>query len=220
MQRLSTVGVVLGLALTAGCMTVGTPRAGEPLRLEADDVLVFGKLRVLEGGRSVVPMPELIDELLWPGEPVTFKVSLFGIESERKALYPPYENDGTFWWVVPRGTYLMFHTPPGPGVYNAVLAAFQTPVDADCTYLGTLTVHIDTQAGRANGVEYVVQDVEVSDEFDTPRRDLARRHPGLARPPVEALMFTDEELTNMLSAWSRDRCDLILSRHGLRAFDR
>lgn len=202
------------------CVSVGIPRSGEPLQLEQGKVLVFGKLRVSEGPRSVVPLGGGVGELLFPGGVAHFKLSLFAVETGKKALYPSYESDGTFWWILPRGTYLVFHTPTGPGAYNEVLAAFQTPREESSVYVGTLALEIDTAAGKDYDVEYAATGVRIDDEFASACADLMRRFPRGGGTPRRSLMFSDPELPPLLSSWSRGRCDRILADHGLRAFDR
>jgi hypothetical protein len=212
-------GVVGLLVIVASCVGVEATRPGQEVVLDGERVLVFGRLRVSEGDRGIVPTPRFGDVLLQPGELPQIKLSLFRVESGRKALYPAYEDDGSFWWVVPRGTWLVFHTPPGPGAYNEVLAAFQTPRDAAVAYVGTLAMQIDTRAGDERGVEYLAREVEVLDDFEPARAALARRHPRVTQP-VQALMITDPALAGLLGAWSRERCDEVLAAHGVRAFDR
>jgi hypothetical protein len=114
MRNVADALVACLLALGSSCVSVDVPRAGDPLRLSKGQVLVFGRLRVLEGARSILPPREL---------------------------------------------------------------------EAGC-------------------------------------QALARRHPRLDRPPVNALMFTDPLLSSLLANGSRARCDRILADHGVHAFDR
>jgi hypothetical protein len=167
-----------------------------------------------------VPLGEWVEERFSPGEVAHSEPSLFAVETGRKALHPDYETDGSFRWILPRGTYMVLHTPSGPGAYNEVLAAFQTPRDDAMVYVETLAIEVDSAAGKDYDVEYAATSVGIDDEFESACADLERRLPRGGGTPRRLLMFSDSELAPLLSDWSRQHCDRILANHGLWALDR
>jgi hypothetical protein len=211
---------VLALTLLAGCMTVEVPRPGEALHLDKDHVLVYGRMTASDHGRPIVPKPPPIFEAVSGVDDPRVRLSLFHVENGEKAVFPEVADDGTFWWILPRGTYLVFHTPPGPFEHNEVLAAFQTPPDADAVCVGTLALEVQGDPGTGGFVPYLVSNVDTLDDYDANGTALLARHPDFAGRLAIAAMVADPDLAFLFADYSRARCEKILARHAITPLDR
>lgn len=213
-------GTALLLALLAGCMSVQVPRPGEAIHLDPDHVLVYGRMTVSDHGRPIVPRPSPIFEAISGVDDPRVRLSLFHVENGEKAVFPEVGDDGTFWWILPRGTYLVFHTPPGPLEHNEVLAAFQTPPDADGVCVGALVLDVQGDPGTGGFVPYLVANVDTVDDCDAEQTALLARHPGFAGRLGKAVLVADTEFSSLFADYSRARCEKILARHAITPLDR
>lgn len=207
--------LLLACAIASGCVAVRSPRAGEPIDLAADEVLVFGRLRVADRGVELFPPQIDFDPLSQRGQ-VDFRPSLFQVETGKRALRPALEPDGTFWWILPRGTYLLFHTPPGTLLRNEVLAGFQIQAPTRAVYVGILDLDITSDPHSGPPAEYSIARLGIGDEFASAAAVLRRRHSSFDATPAKALLFDDPEFPSLFDDYSESRCARILARHGLR----
>lgn len=201
--------LLLFLAL-ASCSQVGRVRRGAPVPDDPGATLVFGRVRILEGERSIVPPPSTVMEQVFGGDSPIVRLSLFQVETGRKWVFVPYDEKGNFEWMLPRGTYLVYHAIAGtPSVVEA-LAAFQAKPGVRALYAGTLRLDID-----AHGGEYSVNGVDTLDEFEGAWDHLLRHHPTEGLTAARSPMVTDPALTGVFTNWKKERCLAILARHGL-----
>lgn len=199
----------LGLLALAACFAPRTLGPGEAARLEPGECLVLGRLRVVFAGLDVSrPAHDLAEALVVAQAPLV-KLSLFHVERSKRALYVPLESDGTFGWVLPQGSYLVYVTPPGPPAHNVVVAAFRVPPGVPCLDVGCLVLGIAPGGSDGGPEDYAVLAARV--EAASAPRALP---PDLEGEPRREPMFTDAELFGLFDDYSRARCERILARHG------
>jgi hypothetical protein len=199
--------------LLASCLALRTPEVGEPIALAVDEALVIGQVRVFEQGRELHPWKlEGVELLLADPE---LKLSLFQVESGRKHPYVPLESDGRFEWIVPAGTYLIYHTPSVDPPFNEPLTAFQVRAGAEPVDLGELRLDITVERsrlGECSGYDVVSVDAAPR-EPDAALAQLSR-HPGThsIRPGT---LVVDPALRGLFANWSREACAQVLASHGI-----
>jgi len=213
-----SAGAALLLALAAtGCMSASGPRKGEPLSPPEGKALVFGRFAVVNNGRPVPPPGASAVDLLFAGRTPEVKLSLFRVESGRKAPYVRIDDGGDFHWFLPPGTYLLFHTPPGTIPRNEPLAAFQVAPGDRALCVGVLLLETSTALNESGTpVEYGVENVSAATEWEEAEARIRARHPGFALPVVRRALIVDGALLGLFDHYTRARCEAILARHGLR----
>jgi hypothetical protein len=198
------------------CLHVKYPSPGEPIDTEENEALVFGKVKVIDRGYEINPWSFDLVEALSSVEKPEIKLSLFLIEANQRGIYVIIEPDGSFYWIVPRGTYLIYHSRIGQQPVNEPLAAFQVTDDAHAVYLGTMAMHIESSYNReSERQEYEVTNVRIEDEFDKANKGMIFRYPDFVGTMVKKLMVHDSELRSLFQDYSQRKCGKILSRHDL-----
>ncbi len=212
-MRASLLPAALGLA-AAACLAVRVPEAGEPLELAAGEGLVFGRVRVFEGAGELTPWELEGAELLLPDPEI--RLSLFAVESGRKRPDVPLRRDGGFEWIVPQGTYLLYHTPSVEPPLNEPLAAFQVRAGTDPVDLGELrlSVAVARPLPWDEPVTYEVVGAEGSPGTAEAQRAFLARHAGV-RSVGAGIFVVDEDLGGLFDDWSRAACARVLARHGI-----
>ena len=215
-RRTALLAAALGLA-AAGCLAVRVPEAGEPLELAADQGLVLGRVRVFEGAREFTPWRVEGAELFLPDPDI--RLSLLAIEADRRRPDVPLRADGSFEWIVPEGTYLLYHTPSVVPPVNEPLAAFQVRAGTDPADLGELRLSV--AVARPGGDELATYEIvgtsSGAGEAEAQRAFLAR-HPG-ARSVRPGLLVVDADLRGLFGDWSRAACARVLARHGVELLE-
>jgi hypothetical protein len=214
------LGLAAALVVLAGCFSPKYPGAGDPILLAAGDALVFGHLRIVADGREVFPQrPNLRDELIGPPVP-DVRPSLFRVEENERAIYARLDDDGRFYWVVPRGTYLVYVSRGAPELTNVPVAAFQVMPRDEAVYVGTLVLRTSAGPSAADQpFDWDLDGVDVADDLDPARVALARRHPQFGGRVAKRLLVYDSELPDLFADYSRRRCARILERCGIRLQD-
>lgn len=213
--RTPAKGVVPLLAgsLLAGCLTVRTPAKGEPLRLEPGEGLVLGRVRIFEQGRELHPWRVEFLELLAEDPLIAF--ALLQVESGRKRPGVPLDEEGRFAWILPAGTYLLYHTPSVDPPVNEPLAAFQVPSTSEVLDLGELA--LDVAVDRSLGPEPAAYQVTGTEALRGDReveRWFLETHPG-ALDVRTGHLVVDPALGSLFGHWSVEACARVLARHGL-----
>jgi hypothetical protein len=187
------------------------------VRVAAGEGVVFGRVRVFELGQELTPWKREFTEIL--AEDPDIRLALFHVESGRKRAHVPLASEGRFEWILPSGTYLLYHTPSIDPPFNEPFCAFQVSHTSDPVDLGEVRLAISVSRPLAAtlatysllGVEARTGDAESAASF-------LQRHPGT--PPVRQGGFiVDPELGGLFTSWSREACERILARHGV-ALDR
>lgn len=200
MQK-SIIFLLLLFLLPSGCapqLNIKKVDPGKPLSLSENEAVVFGKVRFIEKGETNP----------W-GVPVV--LTLFHVESEKYNTYVLVEKDGSFFWIVPRGTYIISEIK---GYEFTILPqiAFQAPLEADAYYLGTLIIDLETR--KILAVRYIkkLNDIRVEDEFDKARDALMNRNPDFTGKvgknqmiydtsiPIDTSLYTQRKLLGILNA--------------------
>jgi hypothetical protein len=206
------VGAIVVL-LSCGCLSVRVPEAGDPVRLETGERLVCGRVRLFDRGTEFDPWTVRLGEIL-AEEPVV-RFALFQVESGRKRPNVPVARQGRFEWILPAGTYLIYHTPTVTPPFNEPLAAFQIQRGSDPVDLGELLINVSVDRPLSRDVAtYTLLSVEARPSTPETALDLARCHPGTGTVQTGALVV-DPELGGLFANWSREACARILARHGL-----
>ncbi len=206
------------LSLTSACLRVKYPEPGRPVGTSEGEALAFGRIAVIDRGHEIEPWRSDLQDALFAAEKPEIKLSLFLVESNRRAIYVRVESDGSFYWVLPPGTYLLYHSPAPAGRQpsNEPLAAFQVPPKARTVYVGTMAMHIEsTYKKDTDRQDYEVTTVEIGDEYETARQMLAGRYPDLSGPSERRLMIHDPELRDLFRDYSKSRCEKVLNRNGI-----
>ena len=189
---------LLGLGCCAARFTEVFP--GKAVALSESEALVFGKIIFTENNEEKVPYG------LYSQRP--FPVA-FQIESEKNFVGPEVEKDGSFYWIVPRGTYVVssikynFSIPPQ--------VAFQVPSEAGAIYLGTLVIDVEVRNLIAFRSVKKLNSITIMDEFEKAKETLKKRNPDFKtkieknlmlhdeRIPIERSLYTQKSLSNILS---------------------
>jgi len=96
-----------------------------------------------------------------------------GVDAEGIGTRTRVEPDGSFFWRLPRGTYVIPEIRYGYTVIPRMV--FQVPFGGDAVYIGTLTINVTTDKVAGNRLLKEVRSVEVNEEFYSSRIDLFRR---------------------------------------------
>ena len=218
-KRAIIVLAILAIS-SAGCFQIRYPEPGRPVAVAEGKSLAFGRIAVIDRDHEIEPWRSELREALFAGEKPEIRLSLFFVESDRRAIYVRIEPDGSFFWVLPAGTYLLYHSLVDRQLPNETIAAFQVPSGAHAVYLGAMTMRIESGRNRETGkLDYDVTAISIGSEFERAKHVLAARYPGLAGPIVQKLMITDPSLEGLFRDYSQKECERILDRHGLRLLD-
>jgi hypothetical protein len=168
---------VVGPLLVAGCADLKSLAPGKPCHPGLAEALVFGKIVIVENGRTIVPYN------LWTTRTVPI---LYRAQTRKQvAAVPQVQPDGSFYWLLPRGTYVIEEIQFGYSLTPHI--AFQVPATGQAFYLGNLTIAAETswflRKNCANS------QVSVRDEFDQARGELPTRIPNVPAAPEKKLMI-------------------------------
>ncbi len=204
--------IAAALCLLSACMSIGIPRAGEPVAIQHGEALVFGRIRMLDAKNEHIEYsPFWFDPwdqpFFGPGPRMTL---------ELRQLYPPggafkykaypapaIEKNGSFFWILSAGDYLLLGNPRLLGSERfsqeetETLARFRVPASGGTIYLGTLIISIvfDLQyvvpAWRTEEAEYAILNCRVVDEREQELSQLRARFPAIPEPVVTEHMRTE-----------------------------
>lgn len=216
MRKTWVVLLILAIFVLAACVLLRYPEPGEPLGKLGDRALVFGKIKVRERGKEFKPWSSnLLDVLATFGKP-NIDLSIFWVEAGARGFSVTIEGDGHFYWIIPRGTYLMYHTYLDPLPNNEAFAAFQVPPRGDAVYVGTLVMHIETDyESSGQEIGFRVLEVEIVDAFAEELYVFRKRHPGYSVEVTDLPARYDPLLLNVFKDYDRFECEKILKRNGL-----
>jgi hypothetical protein len=133
-------------------------------------VLVTGRIEHIENGKPVCcaqGLPTLL---------------VYRVEDSQWLRTLALEADGDFYWLLPRGTYLIAQYSDRQSPPIELRVAFQATTEGTVVYAGTL--RLDVSATRA-------WYLEVQDDFDQAGALLAARNPKLDWPIVNRVMVRD-----------------------------
>jgi hypothetical protein len=193
--------------LLTGCGTAPTMYEAksidepQPLLLAGNEVLITGKIIFIENGKSKAPYglgrPNWMllhnpDDL---GSHLTEQMKLGGHQIWGD-LYIPFlstEKDGSFYYVVPAGKYLMKDVVPfyyTPYIFPAV--SFDVAQPGKIYYIGTLSIDIDTTVvlgGLWGNYITTLNYLEVKDDFSSALQAIREKFPDIDEQTIgKALM--------------------------------
>lgn len=150
------------------------------MALSSDTALIFGRIVVAEDDRPI-PLGGFFGP---PDEALFIRIDAAAGEELSISL----EDDGSFYVVVPPGTYLLAEIARK---FDPKMA-FRVPGSAAAYYLGTLRLDV---SGRDAFIsrDYVLTRVRLDDEFDTARQNLAGRFPDFTGSVEKSLMVQSDE---------------------------
>jgi len=216
--RHSLQGVVLALSAGAiavticclsSCISLETPRAGQPVAVEPAHALVYGRIRMLEASNEKIEYsPFWFDPwdqpFFAPGPRMTLELrehfSPGGIFRYKAYPSPPIEVDGSFFWILSAGNYELLGNPRLYGSKRFAqgetipLARFSIHTNGGTIYVGTLIIGIDydlidyIRAWRRGEVEYEIRSLHVVDDRDRDLSRLRQRFLALPEPVVTEYM--------------------------------
>lgn len=188
-MQLAGVWLVFVALVVSGCASLPETRLArpalpdEPVVLQQDEILVFGRLVFTENGQSRVPYG--LGKPLWQLE--TPKPESGSAPSTAKRTILPFlstDAEGYFAYVIPAGQYEIAHA--GPRGYTPLLRPgleFDAREPGRAYYLGDIEVDFDAWSWLGglwgNYISRITR-VEVVDRFDATRGVLTQR---LARDP-------------------------------------
>lgn len=210
------VSIVIAIAVTvclqSSCVSIGTPRAGQPVLIQPGQALVFGSIRML-GGRNedIECSPFWFDPWDQPffgtGPRMTLELrqlcSPGGVFKYKAYPAPPIETDGAFFWILSAGDYVLLGNPRLLGSKQfaqeetGMLARFSVSTTGGTIYIGTLIISIvfDIEdfviAWNTGEAEYEIRGLLVVDERERELSKLRERFPMLPEPVVTEHMRTE-----------------------------
>ena len=186
MRRKLTILFFLAFLVFSGCaprLSIKEIKPGKTITLSEGEAFVFGKVVFIENGEEKAPYS------WWRQKPIP---SIFHIESEKQTRWWSLEENGNFYWVVPRGTYIIPDIQFGYIILPQV--AFQVPPGGDAFYLGTLK--IDVEIKRVIGIQSLekINSITIIDEFDREKELFIERSPYFSRKIARNLMIRDKSI--------------------------
>lgn len=165
-RRKAIDAIFLFFLAIAGCGTLDVRKIelGEPLVIEKQKALVFGRIFIIENDKAKVPYG-------------LKKVALhiLNVESGKTKKWLNVENDGSFYWTLPRGSYSITDVVRGCIYSVHPQVKFVVPLEGDAFYLGTLKLDVESKIfGRD-----IIKSIEILDGFDAAKEVIVNRNPDL-----------------------------------------
>jgi len=198
------MGIAMGLLVLPGCATIRAVAPDKIVTLAENEAIVFGKVIFIENQ---------VYNMFTRGKP---RMSFFRIESEKYIEWgfnPIYGKDGSFYWIMPRGTYIIPDIRFGYVILPQV--AFQVPSGADAFYLGTLKIDAETKQIIARHYIKKLNSITVVDEFDKANEAFISRNPDFKGRIKKNLMIHDPSIPIDRSLYTQQKFLTILNAIGL-----
>jgi len=197
------------LSCLSSCVSLETPRAGQPVAIDPEQALVYGRIRMLEAAnRNIEYSPFWFDPwdqpFFAPGPQMTLELrQLFspgGMFKYKAYPAPPVEIDGSFFWILSAGDYELLGNPRLYGSKRFAqgettsLARFSVHTTGGTIYVGTLIIGIDYDllgyvlAWRRGEAEYEIRSLRVVDDRERDLSKLRQRFPAFPEPVVTGYM--------------------------------
>jgi len=190
------------------------PAPGAPVQVAPGEAAVFGRIRVFDREDEITPWQRDLDEIVL--EDPIIRLALFEVESGRRHIDVPVSPDGRFEWIVPAGTYLLYHTPSVEPPYNEPLAAFQVSAGPDPVDLGELLVGISVDRPLFSNelATYTLSNVDAAQGNADTAAAFEQLHPGTSQIR-QGTFIVDPELGRLFAHYSPEDAARILARHGV-----
>lgn len=201
----AALGLCVLLLALGGCAQAppAAPTPTPPGVVDANASMVFGRIRLIEndqettwGGHFDRPTPELYHV---EADRFVNRISLAG-----GLFKEAFEQDGSFCWTLPPGTYLISRIVPWQG--NVTKAddtrknifpgiAFKVPEGSEAVYLGTLKISISARKDFM-GNKWMTgrPSIQVLDEFERDQGIPRERYAGFSGRVGKQLMLWNRDL--------------------------
>ena len=204
--------IAAAVCLLSSCVSIGIPRAGQPVAIHSDQAFVFGRIRMLDATNEKIEYsPFSFDPwdqpFFGPGPRMTLELrqlySPGGVFKYKAYPAAPIEENGSFFWILSAGDYMLLGNPRLLGSKRftqeetSTLARFSVSASGGTIYVGTLIISIvyDLQelvlAWRRGEAEYEIQSLRVVDERERDLSKLRERFPAFPEPVVSECMRTE-----------------------------
>jgi len=207
MKKRWIITFLIGVLLLSGCAAIKSVGPGTTVALAESEAIVFGKVIFIENHKEKIPYSA------WtrPGP----RMSFLHVESGKYidwGFAPVYEKDGSFYWTMPTGTYII----PDIRFDYFILpqVAFQVPSGADAFYLGVLKIDVETKQIIARHYVKEVNSITVEDEFDKAKEAFISRNPDFKGTIKKNLMIHDPSIPIDQRSYSQKQFLTILNAIG------
>jgi hypothetical protein len=208
-QRAAVAAIAAALCLLSACVSIGIPRAGERVTVRLGEALVSGRIRMLDARNESIEYSAFRFDpwdqpFFGPGPRMTLELrQLFppgGAFKYKAHPAPAIERNGSFFWILPAGDYVLLGNPRllGSERYTQeeteTLARFRVPASGGTVYLGTLIISVVygledlLPAWRTEEAGYAIRGRRVVDEREQGLSRLRERFPEIPEPVVTELM--------------------------------
>lgn len=208
----SIAGAIAAVVCLQSCVSIETPRAGQPVVIGPGQALVFGRIRMLSWKNekiehSAFQFDPLDQPFFGTGPRMTLELrQLFppgGMYKYKTHPTPPIQADGSFFWVLSAGDYELLGNPRLYGSKNfsagetETLARFSVSANGKTMYVGTLVINVDfdlvdfSKAYGREEAEYRIRSLRVVDERERALPKLRERFPVFPEPVVTERMRTE-----------------------------
>ncbi len=205
----SVIGAIAAAVCLQSCVSIGTPRPGQPVVIHPGHALVVGRIRMLDATKeSIEYSPFWFDPwdqpFFGPGPWMTLELRQVcppgGVYKYKAHPAPPIEADGSFFWILPAGDYVLLGNPRLLGSRRftqeetGMLARFSVVTTGGTIYVGTLIISIVydladfVSAWRTGEAEYEIRGLRVVDESERDLSKLRERFPVHPEPVVTEAM--------------------------------
>ena len=163
---------ILIILLLTGCASSPIDLSEIKL-LPQDEGIVFGRVKVIEGGKE--------NKLSLFGES-KFRLTILP-DNSSKAIYVPLKDDGMFAWHLPAGSYTIasFEWHSYGTLGGRVFASFRV-LSNKATYIGTLTLSL-------TGSRYTMF---VADDYEASSITFKDKFPNMNEESIRSLMQLEE----------------------------
>lgn len=175
---------------------------------------MLGRVRVLENDVELHPWRVELADLL--AEDPEIRLALFRIEADERKPHVPLDGEGRFAWILPTGTYLIYHTPSIDPPSNEPLAAFQLSAGSVVLDVGELVLHVLVDHPIGSGqASYEVVGVDARPAApETAHWFLATRPEPVEIQP--GVLLVDPRLGRLFDDWSVEACARVLEPRGVQ----
>jgi hypothetical protein len=203
------VAALAAAVFLQSCVSIGTPTADQPVVIQQEQALVFGRIRMLDAKKENTEYsPFRFDPwdqpFFGPGPRMTLELRQLyppgGVFKYKAHPSPPIEADGSFFWILSAGDYELLGNPRLLGSKRftqgetSTLARFSVSGTGGTTYIGTLIISIVydlvdyAHAWRTDEAGYEIRSLRVVDERERDLSKLRARVPELPEPVITERM--------------------------------
>jgi hypothetical protein len=197
--------IAVAFCLQSSCVSIGNPRAGQPVVIHPGQALVFGRIRMLSTtNENIEYSPFSFDSWL---PRMTLELRQLcppgGVFKYKAYPAPPIQENGSFFWILSAGDYELLGNPRLLGSKRftqgetSTLARFSVSTTGGTIYVGTLIISIvfdlkDFVLAWSTGeAEYEIRSLRVEDDRERELSKLCERFPAVPEPVVTKYMCTE-----------------------------